>query len=70
MSSNSSQRLKSWAFLLILRKNNVPREGIVVRKDNDIVKEAFKLKCMKFRFKEAESIDNGEVDAEMEQAYC
>lgn len=52
-----------------LYKNNVPREGIVVRKDNDIVKEAFKLKCMKFRFKEAESIDNGEVDAEMEQAY-
>ena len=55
--------------MLILRKNNVPREGIVVRKDNDIVKEAFKLKCMKFRFKEAETIDNGEVDAEMEQAY-
>ena len=53
-----------------LCKNNVPREGIVVRKDNDIIKEAFKLKCMKFRFKEAESIDNGEVDAEMEQAYC
>lgn len=70
MSKQFIPHLKKWAFLLILRKNNVPREGIVVRKDNDIVKEAFKLKCMKFRFKEAESIDNGEVDAEMEQAYC
>lgn len=52
-----------------LCKNIVPREGIVIRKDQDIIKEAFKLKCMKFLFGEAKSIDDGEVDAEMEETY-
>lgn len=52
-----------------LCKNKLPREGIVIRRMNDPIKEAFKLKCMKFRFKEAESVDKGEVDVEMEQAY-
>lgn len=49
--------------------NAVPREGLVIRKNRDIVKEAFKLKCMKFRFKEAEDIDKGKVDVETSQAY-
>lgn len=53
-----------------LCKCKVPREGIVIRKINDPIKEAFKLKCMKFRFKEAEKVDRGEVDVEMEQAYA
>lgn len=52
-----------------LCKNAVPREGIVIRKDQDPMQEAFKLKCMKFLFKEAQNVDNGEVDAEMEETY-
>lgn len=43
----------------------MPREGIVVRIQNDPVAEAFKLKCIKFLEKEAKNIDKGEVDIEM-----
>lgn len=49
--------------------NKVPREGIVIRKNNDPVKEAFKLKCVRFLSKEAENIDKGVVDVEMEETY-
>ena len=49
--------------------NKVPREGIVIRKCNDPVAEAWKLKCDKFRFREAKQIDAGEVDIEMEDTY-
>lgn len=49
-----------------LCKNNVPREGIVLRIDNDIVNEAFKLKSLKFLYKEGESISKGNIDIEME----
>lgn len=52
-----------------LCKNKVPREGIVIRKDDDVLAEAFKLKTMKFRFGEAKAVDAGQVDIEMEQAY-
>lgn len=48
-----------------LCKNKVAREGIVIRKDNDPIIEAFKLKTDAFLKKEAELIDNGEIDAEM-----
>lgn len=48
-----------------LCKNKVAREGIVIRKDNDPITEAFKLKTDAFLKKEAELIDNGEIDAEM-----
>lgn len=48
-----------------LCNNKVPREGIVVRIDNDPVKEAFKLKCIKFLTRESKEIDNGNVDIEM-----
>jgi hypothetical protein len=37
-------------------KNKVPREGIVLRIDNDPIAEAFKLKCIKFLSKEAEMV--------------
>lgn len=50
-------------------KHAVPREGIVIRKINDPIKEAFKLKTLKFSFKEAEKIDKGEVDIETKQGY-
>ena len=50
-------------------KHAVPREGVVIRKINDPIKEAFKLKTLKFSFKEAEKIDKGEVDIEMKQGY-
>lgn len=50
-------------------RNAVPREGIVIRIDDDVVPEAFKLKCLKFLGKEAQAVDNGEVDAEMEERY-
>ena len=47
----------------------VPREGIVMRICHDPLKEAFKLKCAKFLQKEAESIDKGLVDMEMQDKY-
>lgn len=50
-------------------RNAVPREGIVVRIDNDPVNEAFKLKCLKFLGKEANEMDNGTIDAEMMERY-
>lgn len=50
-------------------RNAVPREGLVLRKVNDLHKEAFKLKTMKFRNKEAKAIDDGMVDIEMQDAY-
>ena len=52
-----------------LCKNRVYREGIVLRIDNDPVKEAFKLKCRRFLAKEALEIDKGNVDIEMQQSY-
>lgn len=50
-------------------KNKVPREGIVIRIDNDKKPEAFKLKCLKFYQRERKMIDKGEVDIEMVQGY-
>lgn len=49
--------------------NKCPREGIVMRKENDPLTEAFKLKCVKFLEKERDMIDKGEfVDMEMQEA--
>lgn len=51
-------------------KNQVPREGIVLRINDDVVKEAFKLKCLKFLGKEAEEVDKGNTnDIEMQERY-
>ena len=50
--------------------HKVPREGIVIRKNNDVLKEAFKLKTMKFRNKEAKEYDAGNVDIEASQGYA
>ena len=47
--------------------NIVPREGVVLRIDDDVVQEAFKLKCQSFLFKEQELMDNEEVDIEMQE---
>ena len=52
-----------------LCKNKVPREGIVLRITNDPCAEAFKLKCIKFKEREAKAVDNGEVDVEMNEGY-
>jgi hypothetical protein len=52
-----------------LCKNKMPREGVVIRIDGDAKSEAFKLKTYKFLGKEAELMDKGEVDAEMDEAY-
>lgn len=49
--------------------NKVPREGFVVRKANDPIKRAFKLKTTKFFEREAKQIDAGEVDIEMADSY-
>ena len=49
--------------------NKVPREGFVIRKANDPIKEAWKLKCFRFLEKERAAIDNGEVDMEMAEGY-
>lgn len=53
-----------------LCKNKCYREGIVLRIDNDDVAEAFKLKTEAFREREAKAMDRGEVDIEMQDAYC
>ena len=52
-----------------LCKTKVPREGFVLRKANDPVSEAWKLKCFAFSQRESKLIDNGEVDIEMLQGY-
>lgn len=52
-----------------LCKNKLPREGVVIRIIDDPVKEAFKLKCLKFLGKEAEDVDKGLGDAEMQERY-
>ena len=49
--------------------NKVPREGFVIRKANDPIKEAWKLKTTKFFEREAKQIDTGEVDIEMADSY-
>ena len=54
--------------------NKVPREGVVIRKDNDEFAEAFKLKCQKFRDWEAKfinDIENGKqnISEEMIESY-
>ena len=45
-------------------KNKVPREGIVIRKANDIHARAWKLKTARHYAKESEAHDKGEVDME------
>lgn len=52
-----------------LCRNKVPREGICLRIDNDPVNECFKLKTLRFLGKEAELMDKGEVDIEMQDGY-
>lgn len=47
--------------------NSVPREGIVVRINNDEFPRAFKLKAEKFLVKESKAMDAGEVDMEMKE---
>ena len=51
-------------------KNILPREGIVLRINDDPLAEAFKLKCLKFLGKEAEDMDKGITsDLEMQERY-
>ena len=49
--------------------NKVPREGFVIRKANDPIKEAWKLKTSAFFLRESKQIDAGEVDIEMTEGY-
>ena len=43
-----------------LCKNNVPREGVVVRIEGSKFPKAMKLKCSKFEISESAAIDSGE----------
>lgn len=53
-----------------LCRHKAPREGIVLRIENDPIAEAFKLKCLKYLGKEADAMDKGIVDdVEMEERY-
>lgn len=52
-----------------LCRNKVPREGICLRIDDDPINECFKLKTLRFLGKEAELMDKGEVDMEMQDGY-
>ena len=49
--------------------NEVPREGICLRKFNDKRPECWKLKTQSFMLGEAVRMDAGEVDAEMSEGY-
>lgn len=49
--------------------HNVPREGLVIRIDNDPIAEAYKLKTYSFFNWERKEIDEGQVDIEMADAY-
>lgn len=49
--------------------HKVPREGIVLRKNDDPLREAFKLKCVRFYEQEGKKMDAGKVDGEMIQGY-
>ena len=51
-----------------LCNNQVPREGIVIRKYNDPLKEAFKLKTIQFKRRERGLVDKGHVDTEMAES--
>ena len=46
--------------------HNVPREGVVIRIEDDEIPEAFKLKSLRFLEREQKAIDKGEVDIEMQ----
>ena len=46
-----------------------PREGICVRKEGDKLPSCSKLKCYSFFLGESIRMDNGDVDAEMEEGY-
>lgn len=47
-----------------LCNERVPREGVVIRIDNDAKAEGFKLKCAKFLNKESKDVDAGIIDEE------
>ena len=49
-----------------LCKNKVPREGVVLRIDDDTMPEAFKLKSNLFFERESKLIDKGQVDMEVQ----
>ena len=51
----------------LCKGHNVPREGVVVRIEDDEVPEAFKLKSLRFLEREKKAIDKGEVDMEMQE---
>lgn len=52
-----------------LCRNELPREGVVVRIDDDEFPEAFKVKTTFFREWERGMVDNGQVDIEMLEGY-
>ena len=47
-----------------LKEDEAPREGVVIRIDNDIFPRAYKLKTNAHRFREKKAHDAGEVDME------
>lgn len=49
----------------LCKKNIVPREGICLRIDHDVIPRCWKLKCSNFLMKEAIMVDSGNVDIEM-----
>ena len=52
-----------------LCKNEVPREGVCLRKVGDKTLECFKLKTNSFVLKEAIAYDSGDVDIEASEGY-
>lgn len=48
----------------------VPKEGVVIRKEDERVPAAYKLKCVRFKERETKNIDAGIIDdSEMTEAY-
>lgn len=51
-------------------RSRVPREGIVLRIDDDPISEAFKLKCIAFLEAESKNVDKGQTgDPEIAERY-
>ncbi len=53
-----------------LCKNSVWREGIIIRVENDPIKEAFKLKCANYLKTESDDISKGVVSEDLLEGYA
>ena len=66
---NDKKTLGLEVYEPLCKKAKVWREGVVLRVDDDVVNEAFKLKSVNYSEKERDDYDKGIVDAEALEGY-